>query len=250
MTHGNSAIDVTSPPKFMECWKGNLQIVGRSIQLHPLLVCLLLASAVIHTLVPLLGALASIAATISLTFIEFTIIRAVWSNIHDGIPNYVVTDTSAQWMMTVTTLLVNLLTILLALLLILPGGWYLVKSCLSLMAVCLENKTPVDAIKRSHELTKGYFGKAFVICLGAPFLITLAIGLLMLIAVVIVMLPANLISDKLGAVVKIPLQIVLTLMLYSLGLTMKPPLVHLYAFLTQAGSQTTATDYSNVGQSR
>ncbi len=246
----NGAIDLTSPPVFLETWKLNLQIVNQSIQRHPLLVGLLLASSVVHAIFPLASMLASLAAMISLTFIEYTIIRAVWSNIHDGVPNYVVTDTNIQWLMTVTLILANFIAFLLALLLILPGGWYFVKSCLALMAVCLENKTPVDAIKRSHELTKGHFARTFVTCFGAPFLLTFAFAFMLLFCILIIMVPANLISDQLGALVKIPVQIVLTMMLYGFVLTMKPPLVHLFAFLTNTSSQNYRQQFSIIKQTR
>ena len=250
MTYGNSAIDLSSPPSFMLTWKSNLPLVIQSMKLHPLLMGLLLVSGIVHAVIPLAGVLASVGAAIAIAFIEYTIIKAVWSNIVDGAPNYIVTDTNVQWRMVGTQILVNILMFLLALLFIFPGAWFLIKSCLSLMATCLEDKAPVDAIKRSHELTNGHFLKTLGMCFGWPLAIIMSFALVAFVVMLIILLPAKMVSEQLGTILTIPIQATLTIALYALMLSMKPPLVHLYAFISRAGTHNTADDLSGVHQNR
>jgi len=50
-------------------------------------------------------------------------------------------------------------------LLIVPGIWFFLRSCISVMPAVLEDKPAVEAIRRGMELTKGSLGRVFIVWL-------------------------------------------------------------------------------------
>ncbi len=50
-------------------------------------------------------------------------------------------------------------------LLVIPGIWFFLRSCISVMPAVLEDKPAVEAIRRAMELTKGSLGRVFVVWL-------------------------------------------------------------------------------------
>jgi hypothetical protein len=64
-----------------------------------------------------------------------------------------------------------------SLLLIIPGLWFFLRSCISVMPAVLEDKPAVEAIQRAMELTKGSLGRVFVVWL-LFFAITMVAGIL------------------------------------------------------------------------
>jgi hypothetical protein len=246
MTSSNSAVDVTSTPKFLSTWKSNLPIAMESAKLHPLLVGTLVASSVIHAIFPLAGVLCSVASMICLVFIEYTIMQAVWSNINEGRPRYLVTNSGVQWNMVLTLILVNFLTILLSLLLVLPGIWFAIKSSFSLMAVCLEDKGSRDAISRSHQLTKGNFLITFWFRSIAPALIVLSLFIVVVIVGIIITVPIVMVSKQAASMVNAPMQAIFLIIFYAAYLTMVAPMVHLYAHINRKSTLNTADDLAAV----
>ncbi|MCI0404077.1 MAG: hypothetical protein L0212_11250 [Acidobacteria bacterium] len=64
-----------------------------------------------------------------------------------------------------------------AILLVIPGIWFFLRSCISVMPAVLEDKPAVEAIRRAMELTKGSLGRVFVVWL-LFFAITIVAGIL------------------------------------------------------------------------
>ena len=63
-------------------------------------------------------------------------------------------------------------------LLIIPGIWFFLRSCISVMPAVLEDKPAVEAIRRGMELTKGNLGRVFIVWL-LFFAITVVAGILL-----------------------------------------------------------------------
>lgn len=63
----------------------------------------------------------------------------------------------------------------LSLLLVLPGIWWAISSCLAIVFVCVEDRGAVDALKRSHELMKGNYKESFAYL--APNVLLVGLGL-------------------------------------------------------------------------
>ncbi len=250
MTSSNSAPDSATPPAFFSVWKSNFPIVINSVKAHPLLAGTLVICSIVHSILPMIGFIPSLAAMVSMIFIQYTIMQAVWSNINEGVPRYSITDNAVQWKMVLVAILVNVIAFLLALVLFLPGIWFAIKSSFSTMMVCLEKRAPRDAISRSHQLTKGYFWVTLWFHALAPMLITLVLFIGLFVVAIALGMTVGLVSKDLADLLRIPLIVIFMVVLYASFLTMSPPLVHLYAFLSRQTKSTSADDLSSVQQAR
>jgi hypothetical protein len=213
-------------PKFFPDLKSSLLITWQAFRIQSFCAVLLLILCgmdAFEVKVPLLGLLEE-AIVIG---ISYFVIKMTWRQLQEQDYKTIAPASAAVInFMFAVCFLYGLATILLSLLLVVPGVWWAARSSLAIVFVCIENASPIEAFKKSHQLVQGHFWLTVRYLVLGP----LAVFLLILISIVIISGIVDAIANQSTALGRV-ITAVGIVAVYCLQLSVSSLLVRLYAYL-------------------
>ncbi len=180
----NSTGDLQRPElRSFKDWFNGLSLIKNAILKNPVLTCIAVVLFIIeeiadkaHHKIPLI----SLVELFVMVQMSYPIMLSALLSLNSSITNLPQNiDKRISGRLLGVAFLYNLITVLLSLLLLLPGIWWGTRSSLAAVCACLENKNPIDCFKSSHRLVSGNFWLTFSYLVLCPSLILIAIFFLL-----------------------------------------------------------------------